>query len=140
MLPSRLPSKNWAIAHLPGLTPEDLAALERCGIRSTIELWRRGRTAGGRGAIAAELQLHVQHVNKWVALSDLARIPSVGCDYCGLLLHAGVVSPMQLAQMPIAQLHRQVLKLQVALMQRPDLCPGMDLVSRWVAEARQIGG
>ncbi|NEO63853.1 MAG: DUF4332 domain-containing protein, partial [Moorea sp. SIO4G2] len=46
-----------------------------------------------------------QYVNKWVALADLARIPSIGCQYCGLVLHAGICSLTQLAQTPPGLFH-----------------------------------
>ncbi|NJR66266.1 MAG: DUF4332 domain-containing protein [Leptolyngbyaceae cyanobacterium CRU_2_3] len=131
-------SSNWAIAQLPGITPQDEADLVGCGIHTTFQLLQKAQTPAQRQLLATEMQTHIQHVNKWVALSNLARIPTVGWQYCGLLLHAGVSSPAQLSQMPIARLHRQILKLQVATLQRPDLCPGVGEISQWIEQARQI--
>jgi hypothetical protein len=127
---------NWSIEQLPGLSPEDLTLLLDRGIQTTFDLIKLGRTPEKRTLLASDLQIHLHHVTKWVALADLARIPSVGCEYCGLLLHAGIASPMQLAQTPIARLHRQILKLHVATMQRRDLCPTIDIVDRWIQQAR----
>lgn len=44
---------------------------------------------------------------------------------CGLLLHAGVISVVQLAQIPTHRVYQQVLRLQVATLQRRDLYPAI---------------
>ncbi|MFM7425227.1 MAG: DUF4332 domain-containing protein [Elainella sp.] len=129
---------HWPIAQLPGLNPQDQAQLDACGIQTTYQLLQRTRTAAQRQALATQLQTRTQRVNKWVALADLAQLPAVGCDYCGLLLHAGVSSVAQLAEISLPRLHQQILKLQVAMMQRPDLCPGVDQVGEWIAEAQRF--
>jgi hypothetical protein len=129
---------NWTIDRLPGLSDREQARLKSCGIHSTGQLLQQSQTPAQRQSLAARLQVHVQYVNKWSALANLAQIPSVGCDYCGLLLHAGISSPTQLAQTSLPRLHRQILKLQVATMQRQDLCPSLDQVSTWIDEARQL--
>ncbi|HEY9623794.1 MAG TPA: DUF4332 domain-containing protein [Crinalium sp.] len=133
-----LPSRNWNIHQLPGLSPEHCTLLKTAGIETTFELLRRSRTSLQKQALAAQLQVHIQHVNKWVALADLSRIPAIGCQYCGLLLHAGISSPAQLAQTPLSRLHQQMLKLQVAMMQRQDLCPSLDEVAQWIQQAKLI--
>jgi len=89
--------------------------------------------------LANQLQIQSRYINKWVALADLARIPSVGCKYCGLLLHAGVSCVTQLAQTPVNRLHQQILRLQVAMMQRKDLCPHVEEVAVWIKQARDLG-
>jgi hypothetical protein len=129
-------SRNWSIAQLPGISAEDQAKLADCGIHTTFDLLKQTKTAAQKQAIASQLQIHIQHVNKWVALADLARIPSVGCEYCGLLLHAGIASPAQLSQIALPRVHRQILKLHVATMQRQDLSPSLDQVAKWIEQAR----
>jgi predicted flap endonuclease-1-like 5' DNA nuclease len=123
---------------MPGLNLQDQTLLLNCGIETTQQLLHATRTPLQRQALANQMQTHLQRVNKWVALADLARIPAVGCRYCGLLLHAGISSPAQLAQTPLPRLHRQILKLQVAMMQRQDLCPSLDQMAEWIAQAKQI--
>jgi predicted RecB family nuclease len=113
--------RDWPIAHLPGLSKENQSQLEECSITTTGQLIRMTKTQAAKVLLANQLQINIQYVNKWVAMANLARIPSVGCQYCGLLLHAGVASPAQLAQMPVERLHQQVLRLHVATMQRNDL-------------------
>ncbi len=60
------------------------------------------------------------------------------CQYCGLLLHSEVGSVAQLVQIPVPRLHRQVLRLQVATIQRKDLCPSLAQVQTWVREGLRI--
>lgn len=131
-------SIDWSIALLPGLSQEDQAKLNHCGIHTTQQLLKQGSTPAQRQALATRLHLHLQHINKWVALANLARIPAVGCQHCGLLLHAGISSPQQLAQTPLPRLHRQVLKLHVATLQRQDLCPSLGEVAQWIEQARLL--
>jgi hypothetical protein len=130
---------DWPISQLPGLSLEEQSLLENCGISSTKELSKQRKTPESRLALASKLQVHLQYVNKWLALADLAGIPSVGTRYCGLLLHAGIGSVAQLAQTPTHRLHQQILRLQVATMQRRDLCPAIELVQQWSQQAKAIG-
>lgn len=131
-------SKNWSIEKLPGLSKQHQILLIENGITTTRKLLEITHTPQQKSTLASQLQIHSQYVNKWVALADLARIPGVGCQYCGLLLHAGIASVKQLAEIPIHRLHQQILKLQVSTMQRRDLCPSVDLVQEWVKEAKLL--
>lgn len=131
-------SYYWTIDQLPGLSEVEQSQLKSCGIDTTKQLLQKARTSELKQSLANQLELHIQYVNKWVALADLARIPSVGYEYCGLLLHAGIASVSQLTQTPIHRLHRQILRLQVATMQRKDLCPPVEIVHQWVKEARSL--
>ena len=129
---------NWPIEQLPGLSQEEQSQLQNCGIITTLELWKQGKNTEARLVLASKLQVNIQHINKWLALADLARIPSIGTEYCGLLLHAGVISVAQLAEIPTHRLHRQVMRLQVATLQRRDLCPAIELVQQWSQQAKTL--
>jgi Domain of unknown function (DUF4332) len=131
-------SQNWAIEQLPGLSLQHQTQLHHCGIQTTQQLLQRTQTPAQRQSLATQLQIHIQHLNKWVALSNLARIPAVGCQHCGLLLHAGVSSPAQLAQTAVPRLHQQILRLHLATMQRQDLCPSFAEVAVWIDQAKQV--
>ncbi|UKO98239.1 DUF4332 domain-containing protein [Nostoc sp. UHCC 0870] len=136
--PSPMRYSDWPIEQLPGLSQEEQSQLQNCGIKTTVGLVKQGKTLQAKVALANKLQVNLQYVNKWVALADLARIPSVGTQYCGLLLHAGVASVAQLAQTPTHRLHKQILRLQVATMQRRDLCPPIEQVQQWSQQARIV--
>jgi hypothetical protein len=135
---SSITSCNWQIEQLPGLSQQEQSRLQDCGITTTKVLIQQGKTPDAKQALANKLQIHLQYVNKWVALADLARIPSVGTQYCGLLLHAGIGSVAQLATVPPHRLHQQVLRLLVATMQRRDLCPPIELVQQWNQQAKML--
>ncbi|AFZ02619.1 DUF4332 domain-containing protein [Calothrix sp. PCC 6303] len=133
-------SRDWQIEKLPGLNAEEQLQLQVCGIKTTKQLLQAAQNPQARLILANQLHVHIHHVNKWVALSDLARIPSIGTEYCGLLLHAGIASAVQLAATPTYRLHKQILRLQVATMQRRDLCPAIELVQQWVQQAKLVQG
>ena len=130
--------KSWPIQNLPGLKETSRSRLESLGIHTTEDLLQKGQTPAGKSAIAHHLQQKPQQINKWLIMADLARVESVGCDYCGLLLHAGIASVSQLSQMHPQQLHRQILRLQVSLFKRKDYCPPVEIVQKWILEAKQL--
>jgi Domain of unknown function (DUF4332) len=49
-----------------------------------------------------------------------------------------VASVVQLAATPIYRLHKQILRLQVATMQRRDLCPAVEVVQQWIQQAKLL--
>ena len=128
----------WSIDKLPGLPENESKLLQNFGIVTTKDLLNKANTSQAKQTLASLLQINIKYVNKWVALADLARLPSVGCQYCGLLLHAGIASVKQLAQTPIHRLHPQIMRLHVATLQRKDLCPSVDMVQQWVKEAKLV--
>ncbi|HYW20179.1 MAG TPA: DUF4332 domain-containing protein [Nodularia sp. (in: cyanobacteria)] len=129
---------DWPIEQLPGLSQSEQARLQNCGITTTKQLIQQGKTAQTRVALANKLQVNLQYVNKWIALADLARIPGIGLQYSGLLLHSGIGSVAQLAQTPTHRLHQQIMRLQVSTMQRRDLCPAIDVVQQWTQQAQMV--
>ena len=129
---------DWPIEQLPGLSKENQEQLKSLGINNTQDLLKITKTKENKQHLANQLKCQLQLINKWAALADLARVPSVGCDYCGLILHSGIISVNQLSQTSVSFLHRQILKLQVATLQRKDLCPSPDVVKTWINEAKTI--
>ena len=127
---------NWLITDLPGLDPNLGKDLDEAGLTETQQLL--ALSSAQQIALATSLGHHPRHIQKVVAMANLAQLSSVGCDYCGLLLHAGVISVAQLALMPVSQLHRSVLRLHVAVLQRNDLTPTVDRVQRWVTQAKRL--
>jgi hypothetical protein len=128
----------WSLEDLPGLSKDDRAKLKACGIDDTQKLLQKTSTPALQQILATKLQIHPQYLKKWVALADLACIPSVGCQYCGLLLHSGICSVSQLTQTPVYRLQKQILRLQVGMMQRRDLCPTVAEIQQWIKEARFV--
>ncbi|MEM8505711.1 MAG: DUF4332 domain-containing protein [Cyanobacteria bacterium P01_D01_bin.1] len=131
-------SINYPIGQLPGLTKSQLHQLNSLGISTTFDLLRQGNSLAQRQQLSTQLSTNIKHINKWTALANLARIPGVGCQYCGLLLHAGVSTPSQLATMTVQRLHPQLLRLQVQLFRRADLAPDTSMVASWIRQAQQM--
>jgi hypothetical protein len=129
---------NWLIMDLPGLDPNLGRDLDEVGLTETRQLVEL--SGDQQIALATSLGHHPRHIQKVVAMASLAQLSSVGCDYCGLLLHAGIASVAQLALTPVSQLHRSVLRLHVAVLQRNDLTPTVDRVQRWVTQAKRLVG
>jgi Domain of unknown function (DUF4332) len=127
---------NWLIMDLPGLDPNLGRDLDEVGLTETRQLVEL--SSDQQIALATSLGHHPRHIQKVVAMASLAQLSSVGCDYCGLLLHAGIASVAQLALTPVSQLHRSVLRLHVAVLQRNDLTPTVDRVQRWVLQAQRL--
>lgn len=132
-----LPSAE-PLAQLPGLSPDNLSQLQQCGITTIKKLYTHTQTPNHRQQLAAQMKLHQQYINKWAALADLSLIPGVGTQNCGLLLHAGVGSTVQLAQMPAERLHRQLLRLHVKMLGQNALCPTVAEVTQWIFQARRL--
>ncbi len=129
---------DWSIGDLPGIQNPERVLLENLGISTTGDLLAIAPDAATKQQLAINLGTKIQYVNKLVALADLARLPGIGCQYNGLLLHAGIISIAQLAQMPAHRLHQQLLRLYVATLQRRDLCPNLAQVRGWVEQAQLL--
>lgn len=134
-----LSSLNFPIDQLPGLSAEDCKKLIDCGITSTRTLLQKaGRNRSQKEALAIALGVRLQLLTKWLAFADLARIPAVGCQHCGLIVHSGIISLEQLAQTPLDKLHKNIMRLQVQNLQRADLCPNLGEMSIWIKQAQQL--
>lgn len=133
-----LKSANWSLKNLPGLTQTDLDRLAEFEITTTFGLLRQAATKPGQMDLAGRSGIQLRYLQKWVALADLARVPTIGCQFAGLVLHAGVATLNQLALMPAGQLHRQILKLQVATFQSSDRCPDAGQIGVWIQQAKLL--
>lgn len=132
-----MPPQGWPLTDLPGMSAQDYQKLYDVEIESTVALLKRTKTLEKQRHLAQKLQISDRWVRKWMALAELSHLKSVGCQYCGLLLHAGVTSVAQLSTMSPSMLHRHILRLQVANLQRRDLCPSSGVVMHWIQEAKQ---
>lgn len=123
------------VDHLPGLQPEDLVLLHAQDITHISHLWDRTCTPERQRQLAIQIQRPLKPVQKWSAMADLARIPGVGCHYCGVLLHIGIRSSHQLARASAPKLHQQILRLQVQLFRKRDRCPDQGTIAIWIRQA-----
>jgi predicted flap endonuclease-1-like 5' DNA nuclease len=129
---------DWLISDLPGINSTEQTLLQEAGITTTGQLLAIAPDAATKQQLAIKLCLKIQYVNKLVALADLSRLAGVGCQYNGLLLHTGIISVRQLAQLPAHKIHQQLLKLYVATLQRRDLCPDLAQIQGWIKQAKRL--
>jgi hypothetical protein len=129
---------TYPLDRLPGLSAAHAEGLAQVGLLTTEQLYRYGRSPERRQALAQRLQVPLRYVTKWVILAELARVPAVGCQFNGLLLHAGIMSVVQLAECSAQGLYTRLRRLHVATLQRNDLCPGADQVSLWIQQAKAM--
>ncbi|MEO1354048.1 MAG: DUF4332 domain-containing protein [Cyanobacteria bacterium J06635_15] len=137
-LPAIMQSQYWPIQQIPGISRPQLNQLAKFGVTTTSELLHYCQQPNQRRQLSQSLSISIRDINKWIAMSDLARIPNVGWQYCGLLLHAGIGSVSQLATMPVQQVHKQIQRLQVQHLQRADLCPNRGQVAEWIQSAQRL--
>lgn len=128
----------YRLDQLPGLSPTHAQGMTQLGLTSTEHLRRYGATVAHRQTLAKQMQVPLRYVTKWVILAELARVPGVGCQFNGLLLHAGIISVAQLADSTAQGLYTRLRRLHVATLQRNDLCPTPDQVSLWIQQAKAL--
>ncbi len=127
---------DWPLSRIPGISAADQAALQQQGIESTQQLLDRCPTLTQQQALSSQLNIPLRFIRKWVALSDLAQLPAVGPEGCGLLLHAGIVSVEQLAQGSPQMLHRTLCRLQVRSTGQRSHSLSFAQVSGWIRQAQ----
>ena len=127
-----------AIDNLPGIPATEVEKLKSEGINSNLDLLKLAKQPERLIHLAQKIGVNLKYLRKWIVLADLASLPSVGSQYCGLLLHASIISSLELSKAHAPQLHRQILRVQVANLRRRDLCPPISLIRKWIKEAQQV--
>jgi hypothetical protein len=126
------------IKNLPGISPIDIKTLKSLGINTNLELLKFAVNDQKQKELAFKMGVNLKNILKWIALADLSRVETVGSQYCGLILHSGILSTAQLSKVYPPELYNKILRLQVATLRRKDLCPSMGLVQSWINEAKII--
>ncbi len=128
----------WSINKLPGISQKDQSLLITNGIHTTKDLLTNVRTIEDKYALANKLQINLKYINKWSALADLARVPAVGWQYCGVLLHSGIGSVRQLKQVSLGKLYSHLKRFYVASVRSKDLSPSVEQVKKWIEQAKLL--
>ena len=134
----KLNGAYWSIDKLPGISQKDQNLLTSNGIHNTQDLLTQVRTTQDRYTLASKLQIHLKYINKWSALADLARVPTVGWEHCGALLHCGIGSVAQLKQTSFSKLYSHVKRLYVANTRNKNLSPSVEQVKQWIEQAKLL--
>jgi len=128
---------SYSIMDIEGIGPLAAGKLKRVGIRTTEKLLEAARTAKGRKALAAKIDVDERTILRWANLVDRMRIKGVGEDYANLLQAVGVDTVKELK-------YRNVGKLASAMREANKktklvrLLPSEQRVRRWVELAKQL--
>ena len=134
----KLHETYWSIDKIPGISQTDQNLLTSNGIHTTKDLLTKVKTTQDKYVLANKLQINLKYINKWLALADLARIPAVGWENCGALLHSGIASVAQLRQTPFNRLHSHLKRLYVANTRNKNLSPSVEEVKKWIEQAKLL--
>src|SRR5712692_9409657 len=128
---------SYAIMDIEGIGPLMGAKLKKVGIRTASKLLEAAKTAKGRKALAAKLDVDERTVLRWANLVDRMRIKGVGEDYAKLLEAVGVDTVRELK-------YRNITKLASAMREANKkkrlvrLLPSESRVARWVEQAKTL--
>ena len=125
------------IEDIEGIGGSYAAKLREAGISSVEALLEKGGSPSGRKSLAESTGLRDDLILRWVNHADLFRIKGVAAEMSELLEAAGVDSVAELAQRVPANLHQKLTEVneQKKLVRR---VPGLDQVTQWVSEAKQL--
>jgi predicted RecB family nuclease len=134
------------LEQLPGLDDGSVRALAEVGLTTVQDLYYQTQRPEQQAVLAQLLRLHRDRVRRWAALSDLALVPGVGCRWCGVLLHGGVLSRQQLAEQQPGLLFKRLQRLALQITgecptgtgkANRTLSPDLAQVNQWIAAAQQ---
>jgi predicted flap endonuclease-1-like 5' DNA nuclease len=131
-------SVELPLNQISSVSTEAADKLQQLGLATNLDLLRSAGMKSQRQALAEQVGVTVQQINRWVVLADLTRVPSVGTVYADFLLQIGICSTLQLANTPISDLQRQVNRYQMPILKQASLCPGMGLIATWSTQAKQL--
>lgn len=131
-------SAELPLEQISAVSAETAEKLQQLGLATNLDLLRSAGMKSQRPTLAEQVGVTVQQVNRWVVLADLTRVPSVGVVYADFLLQIGICSTLQLANMSMGDLQRQVTRYQMPILKQASLCPGMGLIATWSTQAKQL--
>jgi hypothetical protein len=122
----------WAIG------TQHASALIQRGTRTTGDLLARCKQRSDRTALAKELGVERELVDRWVQVSDLLRVEGVGIEEQSLLERFGVKSAADLAGSKADALHKR-LTSHFERIGKPGAAPARKRIDTWIARAGRLG-
>ena len=126
------------IAEIEGIGEVNGKKLTEAGCGSTDKLLEAGCTPDGRKALAEKTGISEKQILKWVNMADLFRIKGVAGEYAELLEKSGVDTVPELGQRKPENLHAKMTEVNAEKKLTRKL-PTLDGVTKWVAEAKELG-
>ena len=128
---------SYSITDIEGIGPLAAGKLKKVGIRTTEKLLEAARTAKGRKALAAKIDVDEKTILRWANLVDRMRIKGVGEPYANLLQAVGVDTVRELKYRNPARLAKAMADAN-AKRKLARVLPSDGAVVRWIENAKRL--
>lgn len=125
------------IIDIEGIGEVYATKLTTAGYNTIETLLKKGCTAAGRKAIAAETDISEKLILEWCNLADLMRIKGIGEEFSDLLEEAGVDTVKELRHRNAANLHTKIREVNEAKSLTRRL-PSVDQLEDFIAQAKEL--
>jgi hypothetical protein len=121
---------------IEGVTNEMASALHALGIHDTAQLLAATGRPTARAKLAESLGIDDNILLELANRADLTRIHGLTVDYVDLMVLAGVDTVMELSRRIPENLYAKL--IMIAAQHRVQELPHLNMVRRWVNEAKQL--
>jgi predicted flap endonuclease-1-like 5' DNA nuclease len=129
---------NYNITEIEGIGEVYAAKLQQAGIKTVNDVLEKGKTVGGRKALAAETGIDAKLILKWVNMADLFRVKGIGKEYSELLEKAGVDTVKELRNRNPENLLAKMEEINASGRQLVRSLPALKTVTSWVETAKTL--
>ncbi len=123
---------------IEGVGPAFSERLWAAGVKTHVQLLRRGATRAGRATLAEATGIDGRTILDWVSRADLMRVKGIGSEFADLLEAAGVGSTSELSRRDAKKLAATI---EEVVTTRPGLvrrAPSTRVVARWIEESKRL--
>lgn len=99
------------IKEFTGTSPETISKLEKIGIKDTVRLFDKVKTAVDRKTLAENLKISNESILELTKLTDLSRIKWAGATFARMLYDAGIDTVEKVAKTDHKDLYQKILQL-----------------------------
>ncbi|MCP5362086.1 MAG: DUF4332 domain-containing protein [Hyphomicrobiales bacterium] len=113
--------------------------LKALGIKDLAGLLRKGLTEKGVKEMSGAVRIDGAIVQKWVAMTDLLRVPGMNGQFAELLQASGIGSVQQLAKENPSRLAKTIVQVNQKERRMPEAdMPERQVVRQWIDNARPL--
>jgi predicted flap endonuclease-1-like 5' DNA nuclease len=125
------------ITDVEGIGPKSAEKLDAAGVANTDDLAEKGRTPGGRKALAEETGISGKNILTWVNMVDLMRVKGVGGEFAELLQASGVDTVKELRRRNAENLAAKMAEVNEDKKLTRSV-PSEKVVTKWVEAAKDM--
>jgi hypothetical protein len=126
----------FKMSEFQSIDPGHVAKLHELGIETTDDMLRRWRESD-RTSLAEKAGVSKEEFSKWLGLSRLSRVGSLGLKHVELLVASGVDGPRSLGEHTPESLVA-LLNETIAERNLPASAPTLDEVATWQADLKPV--